>query len=124
MKSQTSLVAKQVRLQQWADQIRSCQSRAKNMTVETWCEMHGISKANYYYRLRCVREACLEQVQNEAPEFVEIPSSRSNIQEHHNSCNGSASAILHGPNNISVELLPSASQEFLTALIGAFGHVK
>ena len=50
-KTQTSLVAKQVRLQSWADQIKDCENRPVNMSVDTWCDQHGVSKANYYYRL-------------------------------------------------------------------------
>ncbi len=59
MNTQTSLVAEQIRLQQWADQIRDCQNRPSDMKVDAWCREHGITKANYYYRLRRVREACL-----------------------------------------------------------------
>lgn len=66
MATQTSLVAQQVRLQQWAEQIRDCQSRSKGMDVETWCAQNNLTKANYYYRLRRVREVCLEQVQGTA----------------------------------------------------------
>ena len=72
MSSQTSLVAEQVRLQQWAAQIQECQSRPADMKVETWCSEHGITKANYYYRLRRVRKACLEAC-NPEPAFVELP---------------------------------------------------
>lgn len=60
MNTQTSLVAEQVRLQQWAEQIKECQNRPSDMKVDAWCSAHGITKANYYYRLRRVREACLE----------------------------------------------------------------
>ena len=72
MSSQTSLVAEQVRLRQWAAQIQECQSRPTDMKVETWCSEHGIIKANYYYRLRRVRKACLEAC-NPEPAFVELP---------------------------------------------------
>ena len=72
MSSQTSLVAEQVRLRQWAAQIQECQSRPADMKVETWCSEHGITKANYYYRLRRVRKACLEAC-NPEPAFVELP---------------------------------------------------
>ena len=34
MNSQTSLVAEQIRLQQWADQIRECQNRPSDMKVD------------------------------------------------------------------------------------------
>lgn len=57
MKSQTSLIASQCRLQQWAKQIRDCQNRPADMQVAEWCEMNGITTANYYYRLRRVRES-------------------------------------------------------------------
>ena len=74
MATQTSLVAQKVRLQQWAEQIRDCQSRPKGMDVETWCAQNNLTKANYYYRLRRVREVCLEQVQGTDPAaFVELP---------------------------------------------------
>lgn len=74
MAIQTSLMAQQVRIQQWAEQIRECQSRPKGMDVETWCAQNNLTKANYYYRLRRVREVCLEQFQTtENPTFVELP---------------------------------------------------
>ena len=62
MASQTSIVAKQVRLMEWAEQIRDCQNRPKEMDVAAWCAQHGITKANYYYRLKRVRKACLDQL--------------------------------------------------------------
>ena len=64
MASQTSIVAKQVRLMEWAEQIRDCQNRPRKMDVAAWCAQHGITKANYYYRLKRVRKACLDQYQN------------------------------------------------------------
>lgn len=74
MATQTSVMAQQVRIQQWAEQIRECQSRPKGMDVETWCAQNNLTKANYYYRLRRVREVCLEQFQTtENPTFVELP---------------------------------------------------
>ncbi len=42
MNTQTSLVAEQIRLQQWADQIRDCQNRPSDMKVDVWCQEHGI----------------------------------------------------------------------------------
>ena len=51
MATQTSLIAQQTRIQEWAEQIRDCQSRPKGMDVETWCAQNNLTKANYYYRL-------------------------------------------------------------------------
>ena len=42
MNTQTSLVAEQIRLQQWADQIRDCQNRPSDMKVDVWFQEHGI----------------------------------------------------------------------------------
>ena len=39
MTTQTSLVAEQVRLQQWAEQVRDCKNRPRGMDVE-----HGVLK--------------------------------------------------------------------------------
>lgn len=128
MKTQTSIVAKQVRLQQWALQIKECQSRPKGMKVETWCQEQGISKANYYYRLKCVRKAYLEQVGQQSTDFVELPPPEVEKQVKPTlekvSHDTTPLAILRGPNNVSVELLPTATSDFLTALIGAFNHVE
>jgi hypothetical protein len=130
MKTQTSIVAKQVHLQQWALQIKECQSRPKGMKVETWCLEQGISKANYYYRLKCVRKAYLEQVGvgQQSHDFVELPPPEVEKQvepaDEKESHNTTPVAILRGPNNVFVELLPTATSDFLTALIGAFNHVE
>ncbi len=60
MSSETTMVAEQCRLQEWAAQIRDCQNRPAGMSVVEWCACNGITKANYYYRLRRVRKACLD----------------------------------------------------------------
>lgn len=128
MNTQTSLIAQQVRLQKWAEQIKSCQSRPDNMDVETWCKHNGITKANYYYRLRRVRQECLVLAQNNMPHFVELPSP--NISNPVNPCHIEKSkipesvAILRGSKNISIEILPTASSEFVRTLIGAFADAQ
>ena len=74
MAEQTSLVAQQVRLMHWAEQIRECQNRPEGMDVSTWCEQNNITKANYYYRLKRVRQMYLDQIpEAEKPAFVELP---------------------------------------------------
>lgn len=65
MNSMTTIVAEQHRLQEWAAQIRNCQDRPCGMSVKDWCLQQGITKANYYYRLRRVRQACFEWIPND-----------------------------------------------------------
>ena len=73
MSSETSMVAADFRLQEWAAQIRECQSRPAGMSVVGWCACHGITKANYYYRLRRVRAACLEKLPEQMREHLVVP---------------------------------------------------
>ena len=56
------MTARQCRLQEWTEQIKSCKNRPQGTSVEEWCSLQGITKANYYYRLRRVRMACLQEI--------------------------------------------------------------
>ena len=62
MKSKTTMMAAQYRLHEWAGQVKDCKNRPAGTSVSDWCASHGITKADYYYRLRRVREACLESI--------------------------------------------------------------
>ena len=73
MSSETTMVATNFRLQEWATQIKECQNRPAGMRVADWCACHGITKADYYYRLRRVREACLESISGEEPPQQIVP---------------------------------------------------
>ncbi len=123
MKSQTSLVASQVRLHEWAMQIRDCQNRPAGMDVTTWCAQQGITKANYYYRFKRVREACIEMAgQKGLPDFVELepPTETPAPSEQNSSC--SATIIL--TSGVRIELQENASPDFISKLLGVVSHVQ
>ena len=121
MSTKTSLVARQYRLQEWATQIQDCKNRPSDMTVAQWCDQHDITTANYYYRLRRVREACIDEYQNAEPAFVELPVAKapepvpSSVQP----C-----AILRCKNGMTFEILPGATPEFLKTLIGVAAYAE
>ena len=71
--SKTSLVARQCRLREWASMIRECNQRPAGMSVEEWCNSRSITKADYYYRMKQVRKACLEAVPKETAEQAVVP---------------------------------------------------
>ena len=48
-----------VRLREWSAMIQACKASGK--TVKTWCEENGIGKKTYYYRLKRVRLAALQE---------------------------------------------------------------
>lgn len=72
MSSITTAVAVDYRLQQWAQLVKDCQNRPQDMTVEQWCDTKGISKSNYYYRLRCIRKHVQDNSVS-CQQVVEIP---------------------------------------------------
>ena len=66
MKSQTSLAARNCRLQEWSKMVHSCNNRPIGMSVDEWCRENSITTANYYYRMTQVRKACLDSLSDEA----------------------------------------------------------
>lgn len=91
------------------------------MSVNEWCQQHDITKANYYYRLRRVREAYLSSVKTPITEFVEMPVS--NITDDQNN-NSSVSAVLHVKQDIAIDIFDTASVAFIQKLIGAISHAE
>ena len=125
MSSQTSSVAQQVRIQQWADLIRDCQNRPCEMTLDSWCLLHGINKATYYYRLRKVRQACLSVMTPPKPVFVELSlpdTTKPDILAEHNSSR--PVAILHGRNGLTLELLSAVPSELVDAVLKVMSHAE
>lgn len=71
------------------------------MKIDEWCQMHGITKANYYWRLRKVREAFLETT-DIATIFVELPTAMP--AEPIASTEPNIVAILKGKNQLTFEI--------------------
>lgn len=79
MKSKTTAIRaikQEIRLQEWSAQIKAQQ--ASGMTVRQWCTENGIKPATYYYRLRLLRERCIENAPAIVP--LAIPKDSSNIR--------------------------------------------
>lgn len=55
-------VTKTVKLQQWSSIISDC--RASGLKVDDYCSEHNISRNSYYYWLRKIKEAAIEQSGN------------------------------------------------------------
>lgn len=93
------------------------------MKVDAWYQEHGITKANYYYRLRRVREACLELCEP-SPSFVELTASTESMPIKGSHTHSSVAAALHTESRITIALYNDASPEFLRNLIGAASHAE
>ena len=127
MKSQTSLVAQQTRLREWAEQIRECNNRPHGMTVDEWCQGQGITKANYYWRLRKVREELLK-VTDSMPAFAELKASAPETVLSENNTPLQPKqlkiAAVIKTDKWSIEITDQASSAFLNILIGAMNHAQ
>ena len=126
MTTQTSLMAEQVRLQQWAEQVRDCKNRPRGMNVETWCAQNNITKANYYYRLRRVRKAYLDQMQTEQSNFIELPlPSEENVSVGTENVPDPVPVIrIKTKEGVSFEVFSNASTEVLKYLIEVAIHAE
>ena len=122
MSSATTAVAVQYRLQEWAAQIRECQNRPAGMSIVDWCAGHGITKANYYYRLRRVRQACLENLPPEAPAQQIVPVNTCLLQRETQS--GSTQGLSVSVNGFSIHVTESTPMPLLAAVLGVVRDAK
>lgn len=117
MRSATTAVAVQYRLKEWAEQIRECQNRPAGMSVVNWCASHGITKANYYYRLSRVRQACLENLPPEAPAQQIVPVNTCLLQQETQSGSGIQQGISVSVNGFSIQVTESTPMPLLAAVL-------
>ena len=122
MSSETSMVAAQYRLQEWAAQIRECQSRPAGMTVVSWCACHGITKADYYYRLRRVREACLENSLGETPRIV--PVAQEILRHEKKDTNVPPAGLDISIRGFSIHVEETSSMSLLAKVLEVMRHAK
>ena len=125
MSSETTLVATQLRLRQWAEQIRDCNNRPEGMKVSEWCAQHDITTANYYYRMKRVRKACLDAMSPSAGAFIEVPVPAGQTSPVTCGDDGrTPSAVIKGRNTLSVEILEGISADLLQKILEAMAHAQ
>lgn len=124
MASQTALAAKQYRLMEWANMIRDCNSRPAGMTVGEWCEQHSITKCDYYYRMKVVRQACLGQVQTDTTTRDIVPVPTSLITTDDTVSESDTEGIELNAHGISFVVTGSTSEELLRKVIGVLADVE
>ena len=58
-------------LKKWASIIKECHS--SGMKILQWLEINNISKDQYYYWQRKLKETCIDTLERQAATFVELP---------------------------------------------------
>lgn len=117
MSSETTMVAEQCRLQEWAAQIKDCQNRPAGMSVVSWCACHGITKANYYYRLRRVRKACLESIPQEISARQIVPVEPALLQQRTGICRVPDSGLDISIKGYSIHITEDTSMQLLAKVL-------
>ena len=119
--SSASLVAKDYRLQQWASQVKACQSRPAGQSVADWCRKNGIHNTTYYYRLKTVREAFLKangfELDN-SPEIVRISSTPTQPDP------SQIGTVNLSVGDITIQVDQSTPMNLLSNVLKAVSHVK
>lgn len=117
MNSNTSMIAREYRLQQWANEIRECQNRESHVTVKEWCNQHELTVANYYYHLREVRKACLKNIPEEHISQCVVPVSTDFMTQ-------STPELDLSIGNIQIHVTEQTSPELLQMVLKAASDVK
>ena len=117
MNSATTAVAVQYRLKEWAEQIRECQNRPAGMSVVDWCASHGITKANYYYRLRRVRQVCLENLPPETAAQQIVPVTPSLLHQETQDDTDTRLGLSVSVNGLSIHVTGSTPMPLLAAVL-------
>ena len=108
-------VKREIRFQQWIQQVKEYNERPDGMSMSAWCKSRGIAQSTFATRLQKVQDRCLESCQISAesselsvlsepamPAFVELP-------------------VISCP-NFKIEISESVSEAFLLKLIGVMKH--
>jgi len=125
--SKSATLKRDIRFQQWIQQVQEFNNRPKGMSMTTWCKEHDIPLSTFTTRLHKVQDRCLEKIELTPvispnhmkivpadPTFVEIPSVVP--------ANTNTAALICG--NVKIEVSEDVSESFLIKLIGAMNHAQ
>jgi len=119
-----SIIAKNVRLQNWYNDFLDCQG--SNLGVEDWCRQRGMNMKTYYYHVKRVREAYLKEHQvdilPEGPKASEIVRF-AELQPPSVSGPVDSPTIVISAGSIRIEVNETVSDASLRKIIGVLADV-
>ena len=117
MNSAATAVTVQYSLKERAEQIRECRNRPAGMSVVDWCASRGITKANCYYRLRRVRQVCLENFPPETPAQQIVPVTPCLLHQETQDGTGTRPGLSVSVNGLSIHVTESAPMPLPAAVL-------
>lgn len=115
----TTLIAQQMRLQQWADEMS--QFHASGMSAKDWCLVHNIKPSTFQYRQRKLRKAACELIEERrdaeaafapVPQHIRMP------------LESSPGGIRIQMQDISIEVAPDVPLPQLQFILEVLMHAK
>lgn len=119
-------------LKKWAAIIKEC--RSSGMKILQWLEINNISKDQYYYWQKKLKETCIDTFERQAATFVELPLTKevpasTELTVTHTVCKNDDSyfkdnmiAAVIKTNRVTFEITNTATPDFIKNLIEAFNH--
>ena len=112
-------------LKKWAAIIKEC--RSSGMKILQWLEINNISKDQYYYWQRKLKETCIDTLERQAATFVELPVTKevpasTELTVTHTVCKNNSIAAVIKTNGVTFEITNTATSDFIKNLIEAFNH--
>lgn len=119
-------------LKKWAAIIKEC--RSSGMKILQWLEINNISKDQYYYWQKKLKETCIDTFERQAATFVELPITKevpasTELTVTHSVCKNDDSyfkdnmiAAVIKTNRVTFEITNTATPDFIKNLIEAFNH--
>lgn len=119
-------------LKKWASIIKEC--RSSGMKILQWLEINNISKDQYYYWQKKLKETCIDTFERQAATFVELPITKevpasTELTVTHSVCKNDDSyfkdnmiAAVIKTNRVTFEITNTATPDFIKNLIEAFNH--
>lgn len=99
-------------IQEWSRIIKDRNST--KLTIDEYCEQHGLSRNSYYYWLRKIRDKLLEEQQGELSVTNELVEIRPNIIVPVNdTASTKKQCISIGVNGMTLTITPDITPEFL-----------
>ena len=129
-------VKRELRFQQWVQQVKEYNSRPEGMSMTVWCKQQGIALSTFATRLHKVQDRCLDvaylsnsssdsdnAIVEEVPAtFVEVPASFTEPTPVVEKPVSTTIAAVISCGHFKIEISESASEDFLLKLIGAVNH--